>query len=128
MTLADSWQVVWPLWQASLRDGDVVENLLHEDDADVDAFGYVGKELIDDVVDGIEGEAGCDALGGRGAITLDARNVKVREFSNDGICPEDAIIGDRFAGVAARDIAAADGIEHAFAEGLLRLPDVTRIL
>ena len=48
--------------------GDVVEDPLHEDDADVNAAGDVGQELGEEIVDGVEGIAGEDAVGGRGAV------------------------------------------------------------
>src|SRR5690349_13796210 len=85
------------LRQAALSGGDVIEDLLNEDDADVNAFGDVGKELVDDVVYGIQSQAGCDALDGGGSVALDAGNVEVREFGDDGIRAENAIVGNRLA-------------------------------
>ncbi len=41
--------------------GDVVEDALHEDDADVNVAGDVGEELVEEIVDGVEGVAGEDA-------------------------------------------------------------------
>ena len=52
--------------------GDLVEDLLDEDHADVDALCYVGQELGDQVVDGIGCVAGYETGDGGGAIAVDA--------------------------------------------------------
>src|ERR1039458_3781397 len=75
----------WMLWAASfclwrsgpVRLGDLVDDALEEDDADVETSGHVGQELDNEVFDGRSGQADAVALGGRWQIGLPARHVKV---------------------------------------------------
>lgn len=48
--------------------GDVVEDSLDKDDADVNAAGDVGKKFGEEIVGGVEGVAGEDAGDGGGAV------------------------------------------------------------
>ena len=103
-------------WDA-VAAGDVIEDALHEDDADVDAAGDVGEELVDEVVDGVEGVAGEDAGDGGGSVGMNAGDVEVGELGADGVGKQGGVVGHRFAAVAARDDGAGDGIDEAPGEG-----------
>ena len=83
--------------------GDVIEDALHDDDSDVNAAGDVGEELVDEIVDGVEGVAGEDSGDGGGAIGMNAGNVKIGEFGTDGVVQQGGVIGHGFATVTARD-------------------------
>jgi hypothetical protein len=50
----------------------MVDDLLEEDDAEVNAAGYVGQELSDEVIDGCAGQASGAALAAGGQIGLPA--------------------------------------------------------
>src|SRR5260370_3230603 len=93
--------------------GDVIEDALDDDDSDVNAAGDVGEELVDEIVDGVEGVAGEDAGNGGGAIGVNAGNVKVGKLGADGVVQQGGVVGHRLAGVAAGDGGAGYGIEEA---------------
>src|ERR1700754_224112 len=65
--------------------GDVIEDALHDDDSDMNVAGNVGQELVDEIVDGVEGVAGEDTGDGRGAVRRDTRNIEVGEFGADRV-------------------------------------------
>ena len=44
--------------------GDVIEDALYEDDADVNSAGDVGQKLVEEIVEGVEAIAGYDADAG----------------------------------------------------------------
>jgi len=57
--------------------GDVIQNALYDDDADVDAAGKVGEKLVEEAIDGVQSVAGEDAGCGGGAVGLNSGNVKL---------------------------------------------------
>src|SRR6185503_14009732 len=73
---------LWEAWGAG--GGDLVDDLLDEDDLDVDAAGDVGEEFGDEVVSGGERPSGDDTSGGGGQVGLDAGYVEVGNFGVDG--------------------------------------------
>src|SRR5271170_1790397 len=101
------------LRQSCRVDGDLVEDLLDEDDADVDVLGYIGEELGDDVVDRVEGVADEDAFDGGRAVGLDAGDVEVTDLGGDGVGEEGGVVRHRVAVVALGDDGAGDGVEEA---------------
>src|ERR1700712_4926966 len=71
---------------------DVVKNTLHKDDSHINAAGNVRQELVEEIVGGVESVAGKDASNGRGAIRVNARNVKVGDLGTDGIIQQRGIV------------------------------------
>ena len=89
--------------------GDLVDDALDEDYADVDVAGDVGEELGDEVVDRGGGQAG-DV---RAAVVADSRfrsrDIEVGDFSVDREADEIGVVGHAFAVVAWRPTDLDDG-------------------
>ena len=100
----------------SLGTGNLVEDTLNDDDADVNAAGDVRKELGDEVADGVEGVASEDADDSGAGVGLDARDVEVRDLRTDGIGEESGVVGNIVDVVALSDDGAGDGMEEAAGE------------
>ena len=83
--------------------GDVVDDALHEDDADMNMAGYVWKKLVEEVVYRIECIASKDTGDGGRSIGMNAGDVKIVDLGRDRISEEGAVVGNRPAVVAARD-------------------------
>ena len=75
-------------------------------------FGYIGEELGDDVVDGVEGVADEDALYGGRAVGLDAGDVEVTELRGDGVDEKRRVVRHWVAVVALSDDRAGDCVEE----------------
>jgi hypothetical protein len=56
--------------------GDIVQDPLNEDDADVDVTCHIGKEFIEQIVDWVERVAGRDAGNGGGKIRMDTGHIR----------------------------------------------------
>src|SRR5580698_5229538 len=89
---------------------DLVEQALHDDDANVDAGGYVGQELGDDVSDGVGEEAGEDALRGGGWVGSEAGDVLVGDDRAGDRGDEVLVVGHEAAAVGMGDADVGDGM------------------
>src|SRR5271155_5750801 len=67
------------LWQSdgAVAASDIVEDALDKDDADVNAAGDVGQELVKEIVDRIEGIAREDSGDGGSSIRVNAGDVEI---------------------------------------------------
>ena len=64
--------------------GDIVQDSLNEDDANVNVAGHVRKEFIEQIVDGVESVARRDAGNGRGEICMDTGHILIRKDRLEG--------------------------------------------
>ena len=96
---------------------DVVDDLLEEGDADVDAAGDVGEELADEGVGWVGGEADDDALGGGGGAGLNSRDIQVGELGGSGVGEEGGVVGHGGAVVVLADYGVGEGVKDAAAGG-----------
>jgi len=108
--------------------GDLVDDALDEDNADVDVAGNVGEELGDEVVNGSGGESDGVAGGGGGEVGLPAGDVEVADFVVDGEGGEVGVVGHLLAVVALGVDHLNDGVGDATLEGGVGEAVVVRVL
>ena len=65
--------------------GDIVQDSLNEDDANVDVAGDVREKFVEQIVHWVESVARRDARNCRGEICMDTRHILVREDGLEGI-------------------------------------------
>src|ERR1035438_8311004 len=112
----------------SFRPGHLVDNPLDQDRVDVDAAGYVGQKLGDEVVGGRNGQGDAVAFRAGGQIGLPSRNVEVADLVVDGEAHHIGVVHHALAVVAlgpdnlihgVGDAALDGGVGHAMVVGVL---------
>lgn len=113
---------------AGIGVSDLVDDLLDEDDANVDAAGEVGEEFGDEVVSGGEGEAvGVAFCGGMKVCSL-AGDVEIGDFEVDGEANDVGVIQHAFAIVALRPENLGNAVKDAALDGGAGHAVVVRVL
>src|ERR1700733_250928 len=93
--------------------GDIVQDALDEDDADVDVGCDVGEELVEQIVGGVGGVPSDDTNDGGRGVTGDAGHVQIRKLRADGVGEECGVVGHGGSVVVPADEGARDGVDDA---------------
>src|ERR1700678_2529173 len=83
--------------------GDIVQDALDEDDADLDVSCDVGEELAEQIVGRVGGVPGDDTNDGGRGVTGDAGHILVGKHRADGVGEEGRVVGHGGAVVVAAE-------------------------
>src|SRR6202789_526931 len=108
--------------------GDIVQDALNEDDADVNVAGDVWEELVEEIVGRVGGVAGNDANDGGGGVAAKAGPALVGGEGADRVVEERGVVRHGAAIVVSADDGARDGIDDALRQLCVGHAEVAGIL